>query len=766
MPFVLEETEITDIVDDNEWFLNCLLTIQNDPSSLLTRRLRGRLWVDGVSKEIRTATWTEGISQSSLQIELANVDDRTAFTRTAEIKFQTEEYLAGVWTLKKLYCDGAILATRVYTIKNEDGKPADAYRFTVLSVLQQKLNLTPDQIVVLHDPAKVAVEESQLELVPNIGGTITGTATVTPIASMTLQDGLDFLGDLYGCNTPTKTNLNASQWSVTRFDFPPAQPYWNTIAGEIGNHNPHIYIDADNYLVVKDGTLTDYLSARTMTVSNFENIENNDTIERFKGSILSRQLSSAAWDYYEFRQEKPDQWFGGVTGQYPLTEVEEWYQDFFKIGIAIPVFSQLAMYKEVEYLTFVAHALNNPSSATAQVYSYLFDQNGTRPIRTHSREWGFMNVPTSFATFNTTFLPHPSGYVLGTMGGSPELYSSTNNTSFTEALVLTKDENTYHAYVPIRNGTDQSYVSQTDTETQGLITTDTGNQQLGTDFEQPWGKAQENGNLVEGQNARWGVTDKRKEAQKAEKRRNVTLRTKRHSALNSTNGLIAENYLDRRKGDIGDSDIQAETKPVYITENGDPTASLWRSVNGGDAPLEILIPLAHRLNKSQDYPGGISADLPTYDETMAIGVVINPSNRAGISLGIHEVIGYTDEIRNVGDGGFQTKIQTRQIGEGSTPSTLSSVEDTFEINLHASSATLDVEKLINCKDGHTISLITGAVAGCVVQVKEETDVSWTNIETTPYDLTPFVGETKTFLFRFDPTAVTVTQQLTFRIGPA
>ncbi len=661
MPFVIEQSSLPTLVDSNEWFLNCLLTIQSDPSALLTRRLRGRLWVDSVEKPIKSATWNEGISQSSLQIELANLADRTAFTRTALIKFQVEEYLASVWTLKKLYCDGAILATSDYNIENSGNTPNDSFSVTVLSVLQQKLNLTPDQIVVLYDPEKVTVEDSQLELVPNIDGTTTGAATVTPIASMTLQDGFEFIADLYGC-VGAKTNINASQWPIGRLDFPAAQPYWNTIAGEIGNHKPHVYIDADNYLVIKDGTLTDYLSARTMTVSNFSGIRLNNNIERFKGCILDRQLSSAAWDYNEFRQELKNQWQGGVSGQYPLTEVEEWYQDFYKTGVAIPVFSQLAMYKEVEFISSTAHGLGNPSSATGQIYSYQFDQNGARPIRTHSREWGFANVPTSFATANA-LLPSPRGYVLAAVGGpAPDSYSVTNVTDHAEAFVMTKDENTYYAYVPVYNGTDASYVSQSDTETYGLITKDTENQQLGTDFEQPWNKAQENGNLAEGQDAYWGLTDYRKESQKAEKRRNVTLRTRRHSNLNSSNGLIAENYLDRRKGDVDDSDIQAETKPVYITENGDPTASLWRSLNGGDAPIEILIPLAHRLNKSQDYPGGIQADLPAYDETMAIGVVINPSNRAGTSLGIHEVIGYTDEIRNVSEGGFQTKIQTKQIG--------------------------------------------------------------------------------------------------------
>jgi hypothetical protein len=656
MPFVIEQSSLPTLVDNNEWFLDCLLSIYPDPSSLTSRRLRAKLYVDEVEIPFKSATWSESPGQANLSIELARLSDRTAFTRTALIKFESEEYLTGSWTLKKTYCDGAILATSDYNIENNGNTPNDSFSVTVKSVLQQKLDLTPTQIVVLYDPAKVTVEDSQLELVTNIDGTTTGSATVTPYADFTLQDALEYLADLYGCDG-VKTNLNAEQWPLTRLDFPPAQPYWNTIAGEIGNHNPHIFIDDENYLVIKDGTLTDYLSARAMTVANFSGIRLSNTIERYKGIILSHQMKADAWDYYELRQENEDQWFGGIAGQYPLTRIVTWYQDFYKIGISTPVNSQEFSVRQLEYSD-----AGTLISATAERFSYQFGQGGIRMKRHEMKEWGIANVPDTWVTFQST-IPGPNTEFAGAFSGAEEAYTATNVTSHSESFVLTKAERTDFSYFPVYGQADASYQGQTDAETRGLIVTDTENQQLGENFEQPWNKAQENGNLAEGQNARWGTTDYRKEKQKAErKKRQVQLRTRRHSALNSTNGLIAESYHDRRIGDVAESDIQTETKPVYITENGDPTASLWRQVNGGDAPLEILQPLCHRLNKQQDYPGGIQADLPTYDETMAIGVVINPSNRAGTSLGIHEVISYTDVFRSVEEGGFQTSIQTRQIG--------------------------------------------------------------------------------------------------------
>ena len=177
--------------------------------------------------------------------------------------------------------------------------------------------------------------------------------------------------------------------------------------------------------------------------------------------------------------------------------------------------------------------------------------------------------------------------------------------------------------------------------------------------------AQESGNLAEGQGSAWVEIERRKEAQKTErKKRQVNIRTRRHTSLNSTNGLIAENYHDRRIGDIGESEIQTETKPVYITEGADSTATLWRSVNGGDAPMVVLNPLCLRLNARQDLPGAIQAPLPTYDATIEIGGVIDPQvdGRAVASLGIFEITGYTDTISGLEDGGFSTQITAKQIG--------------------------------------------------------------------------------------------------------
>ena len=93
-------------------------------------------------------------------------------------------------------------------------------------------------------------------------------------------------------------------------------------------------------------------------------------------------------------------------------------------------------------------------------------------------------------------------------------------------------------------------------------------------------------------------------------------------------------------------------------------------------------------------------------------------------------------------------------------------DDTMEASLYASSATVTQEIEIDCNDGHTFSLETGAVAGCAVEFKQDAEVSWTDIEAGAYDLSPFAGTRETFQIRFNPSAAASAQNLRFRVGPA
>lgn len=652
MPFIIEFNGTPEVASTEEYFLACLFTVVNSPSALTTRRFRAKLYVDDVEIPIKSASWNVADTNpaGSLDIELARLSDRTAFTRTAEIRLEAQEYLTGSWSTIKTYCDGSLLAASNYKLENNGNNPNDSFSVSVLPLLKQRLDQGPDQLVILYDSAKTTIDEDTLETVPNIDGT-EGTVTLEDIADMTLGSVLEYVAKEIGY-TNFKSNINHEVWPLTRVDFPAGQPYWNTIAGIIGNHEPKLSVDSEDHLVIRDGTLTDYITSRAMTLSHFKSVNLNRTIERFKGCHLTYQLKDRGWDYWEFNVRHKNQWFEGLVGQYPLVTTEIWEQVFYKNEFPNAPVDRRTL---KEYFHTYADAFTLVA-ASGEVFSYTEGQI----LRRDKREFGLVKSPDSWTAYNSAFIPAPTAGFSASFGGPEESYTSASDATWGESLVLTRTERETFAYKAHPFQADSIYIADHDHWVKGIITIDSDNQQLGEDFEQPLARAQESGNISTGQGARWGTTDYKGESQTILADRKVLIRQRGNTPLNSS-GLSYQDGEDVRVGDIEIQILKPTTKNVYITEGADSTATLWRSIHGGEAPLIVLQPLCIRLNKKQDYPGGIQAPLPTYDETMEIGNVISPNvdGRTSASLGIFEVVGYTDTFH---EEGFLTEITARQIG--------------------------------------------------------------------------------------------------------
>ena len=71
---------------------------------------------------------------------------------------------------------------------------------------------------------------------------------------------------------------------------------------------------------------------------------------------------------------------------------------------------------------------------------------------------------------------------------------------------------------------------------------------------------------------------------------------------------------------------------------------------------------------------------------------------------------------------------------------------------------------IRCLDGYELSC--DSVSNLTVEAKHDADVGYTNIETTPIDVSAFAGSDETFQLRFTPTSTTGVFGFRFRYGPA
>lgn len=84
--------------------------------------------------------------------------------------------------------------------------------------------------------------------------------------------------------------------------------------------------------------------------------------------------------------------------------------------------------------------------------------------------------------------------------------------------------------------------------------------------------------------------------------------------------------------------------------------------------------------------------------------------------------------------------------------------------LQASGSAVVVNVQIDCHDGYELSC--DSVSNLTVEAKHSGDVGYTNIETTPIDLSSYAGSRETFNLRFTPSSTTGVYSFRFRSGPA
>ena len=80
-----------------------------------------------------------------------------------------------------------------------------------------------------------------------------------------------------------------------------------------------------------------------------------------------------------------------------------------------------------------------------------------------------------------------------------------------------------------------------------------------------------------------------------------------------------------------------------------------------------------------------------------------------------------------------------------------------------SGAAVGKEVEIRCLDGYELSC--DVVGDLTVEAKHDLDVGYTNIETTPIDVSSLAGADETFQLRFTPGSVAGVKGFRFRYGP-
>ncbi len=143
----------------------------------------------------------------------------------------------------------------------------------------------------------------------------------------------------------------------------------------------------------------------------------------------------------------------------------------------------------------------------------------------------------------------------------------------------------------------------------------------------------------------------------------MTVRSAKTNFLNSSLAPATRDpdYSDERVGDIGQSAIKTITHLHYINDGADPDAHRINALNGGEAPLSILAPLAYRINAQQYFPATVSMSIPGIDNNIVKGRIVDPhvDGRDDVSVGIFKATGFTIAGS---EGKHRTSLTARQVG--------------------------------------------------------------------------------------------------------
>jgi len=654
-----------------------------------------------------------------LNCELAKHDDRDVLTRDASIRFETGEKLSGTWTWT-IRLDTARLSQSDYALSNKDLAPDDHFTIVATPLLQARLETSPLGLVVLHDPDKITVNESEFISMTEIDGT-DHAVTIVPTTGLSTKKIADYVADVCGF---AECKTNVPDFGIRRIDFGPGEPYYNALAGTIGAFEvKEDYDILDDALVLREGTndvLPDTSAARVLTVDDLTALSDSREIGRYKGSLMTYQEQGTGWDYWtetvSYTVNPPD----GLGDL--VTTTEEVNRNYYRIAFPnTPVRGPELRRRTITTKTDVFTVFHRVRE------TYTYDNIGNLQQRTRVAE---------------SRLPDPSS-------------------SFAFALLEAENETETLTYLAHPYEAESIYCAYREIAKTGLIVTDSDNQQLGEDYSQSLLQSYRSGNLVDTLVGSTGDISNYREWQTPLPNRRVWIRTATKDHMNS--GTQPEDINEVRIGDIGISIAKHLQRQRYVFDEADSTATRIMPLNVGEAPLSVGVPLATRINRRQYYPGRASMTVSGMDWSLISGRAINPKDRDGVSYGTYRI---TSRTITGNDGRFLTALVARQIGSADViAEPVIGSDNVFSIALESGENRI-ITFSIPCYDGRELS--GEAVTGLTVEARHGTGGAWTNIETTPIDLSPYAGSTGTFQVRVTAGTITTHTIWAFKlfVGPS
>lgn len=677
--------------------------------ALDTRIWLPRLKADGTEKLIRgTATLDDSEPGQTLQAELLKVSDRSAFTTSALCDFGIGKKISGAWdeaSFLTLMDDGLVEGEGgQYVIGGTRQNPTDRASITINK--NEQLNRTSEEGLVLYDPNRTTVSESDFKIIEGEDNT-SFFPEIVAVSGLKLSDIFERVFVTEMGFDDYETDLPDYDWPIMRFEVGMGQKYWDSIKGLIGMYLPVPSI-IDNVIYIFDA-LKEYQSGfpapKEITLDVLANeVQFTGGPQRVDGVMLH---------------------YIGVENNYDYTTFDFQY----------PIETHGATRIESEIVSVQFRKITGPSSSTIIREMLNWESKDTFVDDVQVEE------STDFYTFG--------------LGAEYENRRKTVNSLLpvapdmdTLSLQHSRIENEDFVYSghPFRKR--HKYISSRTQTVEGLQTLDADNpNSLGDPAEMDAKIAYRSNNYVAGQTHATVKLSSLRET--AEPLRDGTSRV-RTIEVDEVVGQVLRDKTEVRAGEIGINGSSNQTKQYAVFAEDNHTRSVERMVDLhiGELPLRYGIPLAERYVRYLQNKGRTCTFSNVgYDPALRKGMTVQVKDRADASMGNYLILG--TRLR-VSSGGLFVDINAKEIADTTEPLTYSSWAHVI-----TESTALVFTIPIECDSDSTLA--ASAVADLTVEARLSGVGGYTNIETGTLDLSPYTGTTQNFDIRVTAGAIAGTQ---------
>jgi hypothetical protein len=587
-----------------------------------------RLKIDGVEVPVIEWTFTESPNTAGgdLHVVLARPQDRSLFTSTALIEFAIGRKIRSmgsiVWDEATMYVfmEGSSVKGFTSSVGWANNAPTDAVSVNGSSSLEDRLGLTPATDVIIYDSTRQTLTLDSFDPIIDTEGRFY-FPTLTPVANLTLYDifqkvlvekcGFSF----YQTNIP--------DFPLNRVDLKMGQGYLDSIKGYFGMFEPVIFPVDDGIWLVDTTTVlpSGFPSPRQVGVSEYRTLSLTKAQSRLDALLVEYVEQRLDYDYITSGTETKTEDTGEFgTPNYTSTFIQRLYREYRKFshpGVII----RKELYHE-DRTTTGPFGIGEIFSAVEN-YTYDSQNRLTEREKTESALFPFLDDPHHSLVMQ-------------------ECWKETETLTYA-----------VHPYLPRSN-----YMQRREILTEGLITIDSENQQLGKDFERDFSTAYRSGNLVESMTTRFGAIKSRTETFEPLRDGSVRVTTKEVDALANS---VVEDTREEKIGDIAINGLSPQQLRMLVFDDESTTRAtgLVQTVHFGELPVNILVPLARRVLRTRKRKGQtISCDVVGFDPVLRRGMTINALGRLGASVGNFIILG-----RQVkGDHtGCETSLSCREV---------------------------------------------------------------------------------------------------------